>query len=291
MVLQKKCRSRRRLWPRALAAVGMVAGLVGVKAQPVHAHPDSHQTAEIESKAPRFWAQKLHLDIEGDTVRELLFQIRQQLMVHIRPGSELEREPLSVFAEECTLGDLRDALSDGIFVSLTAKANFESFLLFLGEDRRARLAVLTQERAAVKKAASLKGKPSPAAATSAPDAELTKRLSIPPDMSPIPDGMPPLPAIQRKLAKAAEIRIFSDYTPRTDRCLGRQSADAFFRSLDGMPLQTVLDKIAGKFGYTWHKSRGWILFRSKHWQAEREARMAASDGMGADPGSRVILGR
>ena len=51
------------------------------------------------------------------------------------------------------------------------------------------------------------------------------------------------------------------------------------------------DKIAAKFGYTWHKSHGWVLFRSKNWQSEREARMAASDGMGADPAGRVILGR
>src|SRR5262249_52285209 len=69
----------------------------------------------------------------------------------------------------------------------------------------------------------------------------------------------------------------SDYADRTEASLGKQPAEAFFRSLDGLPLGKALDKIAARFDYTWRKSHGWYLFRSRHWKKERQERMAQAE--------------
>jgi hypothetical protein len=235
---------------------------------------------QIERSAQRIWAHKVVLDVEGQTIQDLLTQLRQQIMVHIRSNEELNVEPVSAFAASCSFGDVRDALADLFQFRLTTRMSFESFLFTLSEDPRARHAALSPDPAVRKPIKRLKPAPkaTPAPSVAAdPDPELLQPVTIPADLRPIREHDFVLPAIQKRLAKVAGIRILSDYTGRTQKCLSHDSADAFLHSLNGLPLRTALDKVAAKFGYTWRKSGGWYLFRSRQWKVERQARVAAAE--------------
>jgi hypothetical protein len=214
-------------------------------------------------------AHPVWLDIEGETMKDLVFQMRMQLRVHIRTREGVQSQPISAYAENCTFADVRDALEDLFHLRLSCRMNVESLLFTLDEDPHALRAAMTA------------GKPKPGKGGPRPvsplDPELLKPVSFPKDMRPLSDVLPALPAIQRRLAKATGIRICSDYTGRTEQILKGVSADAFCRSLDGLPLRAALDKIAARFGYTWRKSRGWYLFQSRTWQIDRQERLADQD--------------
>jgi hypothetical protein len=153
----------------------------------------------------------------------------------------------------------------------------ESFQFQVWEDPRDRRAALSNAPAPVTRPLAhkspLKPPPPPAKATK-PDPELLRPLRIPQDLRPIEEDDLFLPAMQQRIARIAGIRIFSDYADRSEECLKGESAEAFFRGLDGLPLKVALDKIAAQFDYTWRKSGRWYLFRSRTWKADRQARVA-----------------
>jgi hypothetical protein len=265
--------------------VGLLAGLSGLV--PVEASRPATGLGVGPATMNKIWAKKLRLHMEGETIDQVLWQVSQQLMFRVAVREELAHEPISIFAPECTLGCLRDLFADLLRFTLTPFDVGESIQFMLWEDAEAKRAALsntpqppapaskpaTRARTA-RRTVSSKPKARSRPPVAKPEAELLRPLVIPRELPPIQENDLFLPAIQQRLAKIAGIRIFSDYADRTEEALGNQSAEAFFRSLDGLPLQTALDRIAGKFGYTWRKSRGWYLFRSRTWKQDRKERLA-----------------
>jgi hypothetical protein len=266
---------------RLLAAAAVFGAGMSVAPRPLLAAPAGSDgvivnTAAREASLQSLWAKKLHLKLEGETLRELAARILQETWIRITVERDLQDEPYTVACSNGTFGDLRDAFADLCGFQIQPAPRFESLVFLLIEPPAVRDAAMAEDRPPVKhpsvpKAAVKGRKPKPVAVVRK-DPELLKPLVLEKDLAPIEKEDLFLPAIQVRLARCAGIRILSDYADRTEVSLGKQSAEAFFRSLNGMPLGQALDKVATRFDYTWRKSHGWYLFRSKHWKSERQER-------------------
>jgi hypothetical protein len=263
----------------ALAALGVCAGLFG--SLPVVARAETKGNVVSRECLERLWARSVRLSVEGESVRELLSQMAQQRVGRFTYEDVVVEEPLSAFATGCTLGDVRNGLADLFQFHVSPYLSAESIHFRVWESPTSRPAAVIRVAETQKPRpapqASRKRPASPRPAAPGADAELLEKIVIPADMAPIRERDLYLPAIQRRLAKLTGIRILSDYADRTEDSLGEESAEAFFRSLNGKTLREALDTIAARFDYTWRKSRGWYLFRSRHWKAEREERLTEAD--------------
>ena len=83
------------------------------------------------------WAQPVWLDIEGETMKDLVFQMRMQMRVHIRTREELDSQPISAYADHCTFAEVRDALVDtgATTLALPARLIRQLGLAKVGEKR------------------------------------------------------------------------------------------------------------------------------------------------------------
>jgi hypothetical protein len=271
---------------RLLAAAAVLGTGMSVAPRPLSAAPASNDgvivdAAAREASLKSLWAKKLYLALEGESLHELAAKVLQETMIRMTVERDLVDEPYTVACTGSTFADLRDAFTDLCGFQIQPAPRFESLVFLLIEPPAVRDAALAKDPPPVKHPpvpkATVKGsKPQPVSVART-DAELLKPLVIARDLSPIEKEDLFLPAIQQRVARCAGIRILSDYADRTETSLGKQPAEAFFRSLKGMPLGQVLDKIAVRFDYTWRKSHGWYLFRSKHWKAERRERMAQAE--------------
>jgi hypothetical protein len=266
----------------AAAVLGTVLGAAphGVAAAPAGAPAVTDtvivNTAAREATLKRLYAKKLHLALEAESLRELAAQVLQDGWIRITVDRDLAHEPLTVCAD-CTFGELRDGLAALCGFQIQPIPRFESLMFRLIEPLEVQQAALRPDPPPVKHSGTVKPASKGSKLHPAPpaprDAELLKPLLLAKDLPAIDKDDLFLPAIQQRLAKSAGIRILSDYADRTENSLGKQPPEAFFRSLEGMPLGQALDKIAARFDYTWRKSHGWYLFRSRHWKTERQERL------------------
>jgi hypothetical protein len=207
-------------------------------------------------------------------------KVLQESWIRMALDRDLAEEPFTICAD-CTFADLRDGFAQLCGFLVEPVPRFESLVFRVIEPDDVRNAALAKDPPPVKrlpgpKTAVKGGKPQPKPAPRM-DPELLKPLVLVQGLTPIEKEDLFLPAIQLRVARSAGIRILSDYADRSELSLGKQPAEAFLRSLNGMPLGQALDKIAARFDYTWRKSHGWYLFRSKHWKAERRERKAQAE--------------
>jgi hypothetical protein len=204
---------------------------------PAGAQTSSGTPAAQEALRTRVWPRRLSLRVRAEPCEMLAYQLSQQLMTRVKVESGIGSRPLSLFAPECTLGELRDGLAALFGYRLEPYDSAESVHLYL--------------RA-----------PAPSAERGLPaDPKLREKLDL--SAVEVDDEAESLPAILECLASAGSILVLSDYAPRTDRCPGGRSTSQFVARLNGLTLGEALDRTARAFNYSWTRSGRWFLFRSR----------------------------
>jgi hypothetical protein len=257
----------RRTMGTLLGGLIVLAGLLPAGAQ-THAG-----SAADEALRTRVWPRRLSLRVRAERCDALTYQVSQQLMTRVKIESEIASRRLSLFAPECTLGELRDGLAALFAFRLEPYDSAESVHLYLRAAparrpapgaRRPALGPTTVSASRVPKrpAPTLAESREPRAESRLPaDPKLQEKLDL--SAVEVDDESEALPVILECLADAASILVLSDYTTRTDACPGGRTTSQFVASLNGLTLGEALDRTARAFNYSWSRSGRWFLFRSR----------------------------
>jgi hypothetical protein len=251
----------RRTMGALLGGLIVLAGLL-----PAGAQTNSGSAAD-EALRTRVWPRRLSLRVRAEPCSALTYQVSQQLMTRVKVESEIESRRLSLFAPECTLGELRDGLAAHFGYRLEPFDSAESVHLNL-RAAPARKAARSSTKAGPGRPAK---RPVPAPSTSSglratgcstpADPKLREKLDL--SAVEVDDESEALPVILECLADAASILVLSDYTTRTDACPAGRPTSQFVASLNGLTLGEALDRTARAFNYSWSRSGRWFLFRSR----------------------------
>jgi len=258
----------RRTMGALLGGLIVLAGLL-----PAGAQTNSGSAAD-EALRTRVWPRRLSLRVRAEPCSALTYQVSQQLMTRVKVESEIESRRLSLFAPECTLGELRDGLAALFGYRLEPFDSAESVHLNLRAApvrkaaRSSQLAARSSTKAGPGRPAK---RPVPAPSTSSglratgcstpADPKLQEKLDL--SAVEVDDESEALPVILECLADAASILVLSDYTTRTDACPAGRTTSQFVASLNGLTLGEALDRTARAFNYSWSRSGRWFLFRSR----------------------------
>jgi hypothetical protein len=88
---------------------GGLSALAGLL--PAGAQTSPRTAAAEEALRTRVWPRRLSLHVRAEPCDALTHQVSQQLMTRVKLESDIASRPLSLFASECTLAELRDGLA------------------------------------------------------------------------------------------------------------------------------------------------------------------------------------
>jgi hypothetical protein len=219
--------------------------------------------AAHEAHRTKVWPRRVMLRVRGEACSELAMQVAQQLMTRVRPEEGTGDRPLSAFADDCTLAELRDGLAVQFGWLLEPYGSAES-LHFRICPLPAKAPTSARKPAAQGKRPGKVTRPA-VSATSPPktgrsqDPLLSRRLDL--SGVEVDDEQGGLPVILEVLSERSGIKILADHTPRGMVTPEGMGASAFLAQLNGLPLGEALDRTARAFEYRWSRSGPWFLLK------------------------------